>query len=113
MSDALAPELLDLLRLQLVPGVGPRLGAALLVRSGLARGSDPAAHRGRLEAGGRTLGVRAGGLARVYPPEHKDLAGEVERAGALVSESRMGQEPLAALFPARNRIISGLSQAVV
>jgi DNA processing protein len=71
------------------------------------------AHRAALEAGGRTLAVLAGGLSRIYPPEHKGLAEEVERAGALVTESRMGQEPIAGLFPARNRIISGLSQAVV
>jgi DNA processing protein len=71
------------------------------------------AHRGALEAGGRTIGVLAGGLARIYPPEHTELAQEVGRSGALLSESGMRMEPMAGMFPARNRIISGLSRAVV
>ena len=71
------------------------------------------AHRAALQAGGRTLAVLAGGLSRIYPPEHADLAREVEAAGAVLSESNMDQEPLAGLFPVRNRIISGLSQAIV
>jgi DNA processing protein len=83
------------------------------VVSGLARGIDGAAHRGALQAGGRTLAVLAGGLSRIYPPEHKELAGQVEAAGALVSEAPMDLEPLATMFPARNRIISGLAQAVI
>jgi DNA processing protein len=87
--------------------------AGVTVISGLARGIDGVAHRSALAAGGRTLAVLAGGLGRIYPPEHKGLADEVVKAGALLSESAMGQEPLAGLFPARNRIISGLSQAVV
>jgi DNA processing protein len=87
--------------------------AGYTIISGLARGIDAAAHRGALQAGGRTLAVLAGGLSRIYPPEHKGLAEEVEKAGALLTESSMVQEPLASLFPARNRIISGLSQAVV
>jgi DNA processing protein len=87
--------------------------AGYVVVSGLARGIDGAAHRGALQAGGRTLAVLAGGLSRIYPPEHRDLADEVERQGALVTESSMKQEPIAALFPARNRIISGLCKAVV
>jgi DNA processing protein len=87
--------------------------AAVTVVSGLARGVDGVAHRAALEAGGRTLAVLANGLARVYPPEHADLARQVERAGALLTESCMDQAPLAPLFPARNRIISGLCRAVV
>lgn len=87
--------------------------AGYVVVSGLARGIDGAAHRGALEGGGRTLAVLAGGLSRIYPPDHKKLAEEVEQNGALLSESSMAQEPMALLFPARNRIISGLSKAVV
>jgi DNA processing protein len=79
----------------------------------LARGIDGAAHRGALKAGGRTLAVLAGGLSKVYPPEHTDLAKEVAAAGALLSEAAMAMEPLAGMFPARNRIISGLCRGVV
>jgi DNA processing protein len=71
------------------------------------------AHRAALQAGGRTLAVLAGGLARIYPPEHTELAREVAASGALLTESAMEQEPLAPLFPARNRIISGLCRGVV
>jgi DNA processing protein len=71
---------------------------------GLACGIDAAAHRAALQAGGGTLAVLAGGLARIYPRAHKGLAGEVAQAGALLSESRLDQEPLAGLFPARKRI---------
>jgi DNA processing protein len=87
--------------------------AGWTIVSGLARGIDGIAHRAALAAGGRTLAVLAGGLSRVYPPEHAELARQVEEAGALLSEACMEQEPLAALFPGRNRLISGLSQAVV
>jgi DNA processing protein len=87
--------------------------AGYTIVSGLARGIDGAAHRGAMEAGGRTLAVLAGGLARIYPPEHKELAEQVEASGALLSEAAMDQEPLPTMFPARNRIISGLATAVV
>src|SRR5579875_1617156 len=87
--------------------------AGVTVISGLARGIDGAAHRAALEAGGRTLAVLAGGLSRIYPPEHAELAREVEASGALLTESKMDQEPIAGLFPVRNRIISGLSKVVV
>ncbi|HYV37604.1 MAG TPA: DNA-processing protein DprA [Gemmataceae bacterium] len=87
--------------------------AGYTIVSGLARGIDGVAHRGALQAGGRTIAVLAGGLSRIYPPEHKELAAEVEGAGALLSEAVMDQEPLPTMFPARNRIISGLSRAVV
>ncbi len=83
------------------------------VLSGLARGIDGASHRAALEAGGRTLAVLAGGLSRIYPPEHTDLARQVEASGAVLTETSMDQEPLAGLFPVRNRIISGLSKIVV
>jgi DNA processing protein len=95
-----------------------RIGADLAragwtVVSGLARGIDGCAHRGALQAKGRTLAVLAGGLSKIYPPEHADLAEEVAGSGALITESCMRMEPMATLFPARNRIISGLSRAVV
>jgi DNA processing protein len=88
-----------------------RVGYTII--SGLARGIDGAAHRGALAAGGRTLAILAGGLSRIYPPEHIDLAKEVQNSGALLSEAAMEQEPLPAMFPARNRLISGLARAVV
>ncbi|MHB1425032.1 MAG: DNA-processing protein DprA [Gemmataceae bacterium] len=98
--------------------VASRLSAGLVragvtVISGLARGIDGTAHRAALEAGGRTLAVLAGGLSRIYPPEHAELARQVEASGALLTESKMDQEPLAGLFPVRNRIISGLSTVIV
>jgi DNA processing protein len=87
--------------------------AGYTIVSGLARGIDGCAHRGALQAGGRTLAILAGGLSRIYPPEHTDLAQAVAAAGALLSESAMEMEPMAGMFPARNRIISGLVRAVV
>jgi DNA processing protein len=88
-----------------------RAGATVI--SGLARGIDGVAHRASLEAGGRTVAVLAGGLSRIYPPEHKELADQVAASGALMTESSMAQEPLPGLFPARNRLISGLSRVVI
>lgn len=87
--------------------------AGVTVVSGLARGIDGCAHRGALAAGGRTIAVLAGGLSRIYPPEHAELAEDVVRSGALITETSTGQPPQAGLFPARNRLISGLSLGVV
>jgi DNA processing protein len=87
--------------------------AGWTIISGLARGIDGCAHRGALQAGGRTVAVLAGGLSRIYPPEHKELAEQIAASGALLTESPMRMEPMAGMFPARNRIISGLARAVV
>jgi len=87
--------------------------AGFTVISGLARGIDGIAHRAALQAGGRTIAVLAGGLSRIYPPEHTELADQVVTRGALLSESSMRMEPMSGMFPARNRLISGLSRAVV
>lgn len=88
------------------------LGAAgLLVVSGLARGIDGAAHEGALATG--TAAVLGGGVDDVYPPEHADLYDRLAERGAIVSESPVGRRAQARDFPRRNRIISGLSRAVV
>jgi DNA processing protein len=84
----------------------------ILVVSGLARGVDSAAHRGALTAG-RTVAVLGSGVDRIYPPEHAGLASEIAKSGLVVSEYPPGTPPLPFHFPMRNRLISGLSRAVV
>ncbi len=88
--------------------------AGFTIISGLARGIDAAAHRGAMEGGGRTIAALAGGLSRIYPPEHAPLADEIAAGrGCLITETPMPMEPQPGMFPARNRIISGLSRAVI
>jgi DNA processing protein len=86
--------------------------AGVLVVSGLARGVDAAAHRGALESG-TTIAVLGCGIDRDYPRAHTVLASEVAARGLLVSEYPPGVEPAPWRFPARNRIVSGLTLATV
>ena len=87
--------------------------AGFVVVSGLARGIDAAAHRGALRAGGSTVAVMACGPDEVYPPEHADLLGEILENGTAITEFPLGEKPLPFHFPLRNRLISGLSKAVI
>jgi len=88
--------------------------AGAVVVSGLARGVDGEAHRGALDSAGRTVAVLGCGIDRDYPAAHRQLAaGIVEAGGLIVSEYEPGIEPAPWRFPARNRIISGVSQLTV
>ena len=85
--------------------------AGFVVVSGLARGIDATALSAGLPHG--TIAVKAGGLDVIYPPEHQNLAQQIATQGLIVSEQPMGMAPKAGHFPRRNRLISGLAQAVV
>jgi DNA processing protein len=87
-------------------------GRGFTVVSGLARGVDSAAHRGAVSCG-RTIGVLGSGVDYIYPPEHKPLAAAIAGSGLVLSEHPPGAPPLPHHFPLRNRLISGLSLAVV
>jgi DNA processing protein len=117
------PELLHLPALAIVGSRNPTSGGArnafefarhlgatgFCIVSGLAQGIDAAAHRGALAAGAPTIAFLGHGIDRVYPACNRDLAHEIARHGALVSEFPLGTAPNRALFPQRNRLISGIS----
>jgi DNA processing protein len=87
--------------------------AGLVVVSGMARGIDGEAHRGALEAGGRTVAVLGCGIDRDYPAAHVELSRRIGESGLVVSEYEPGVEPAPWRFPARNRIIAGLCRATL
>lgn len=100
--------------LALARGLGAELATrGWLVVSGLALGIDAAAHRGALEAGGRTAAVMATGPDLTYPASHRSLRRRIDAAGCCVTEFSAGTPPLKHHFPRRNRLIAGLAQAVV
>jgi DNA processing protein len=100
------------LGLRMARALAAALGeAGYVIVSGLARGIDTAAHAATLDSG--TLAVLAGGVDVLYPAENAGLAGDITTRGLLLSEQPMGLVPQARHFPRRNRIISGLAQAVV
>jgi DNA processing protein len=87
--------------------------SGVTIISGLARGVDSIAHQASVNAGGRTLAVLGNGVDLIYPPENRRLASQIMEHGALISDYALGTPPDGLNFPPRNRIISGLSLAVI
>jgi len=85
----------------------------ICIVSGLARGIDTAAHRGALAGNGHTVAVLGGGIEKIYPAENHKLFDMIRQHGCIISEYPPGTEPRAGHFPARNRIISGLSEGIL
>ncbi|MBM1631272.1 DNA-protecting protein DprA [Sulfitobacter mediterraneus] len=119
-TDVLSRPMISLVGARNASSLGTRMAKALakdlakagfVVVSGLARGIDAAAHHAALETG--TIAVQAGGIDVMYPAENTELAGLIPQNGLRLSEQPMGLQPKARHFPARNRIISGLSRATV
>lgn len=92
---------------------GRLAGAGVQIISGMARGIDGAGQRGALDAGGTTYGILGCGVDICYPREHLGLYMDIQKQGGLISEQLPGRPPLQAHFPARNRIISALSDVVL
>lgn len=93
--------------------VNDLVGAGLVITSGLMYGVDEAAQRASIKAGGETIGVWAGGVDTAFIGSRKSLAEEVVKHGAVISEFPLGMNPSKGTFPARNRIVSGLSLGVL
>ena len=119
-SDILRKPMVALVGARNASSLGTRMAKRLaedlskegiLVVSGLARGIDAAAHLGALKVG--TIAVHAGGVDVIYPAENTAIAQDIGKDGLRISEMPMGLQPQARHFPARNRLISGMAQAVV